>query len=115
LRAREAFIEETGKLCPSVAWGVLAAQEVVRREPGRPVTLVAVVGEQPHDDGFEIGRDALPVLAGAPDGREADRRSDIAAQQSGAEPLMREELPEHDPDRVQIGPAIELLPASLLG
>jgi hypothetical protein len=33
----------------------------------------------------------------------------------GEQPHAREDLPEHDPDRVQIGPAVELFAARLLG
>src|SRR5512140_2795097 len=112
--AREALVEKPEELGPSVASCVLAAHEVVRRDLSRPVAFRPVIGEEPHGDGLEIGWNALPVLARAPDGLERGRRFGIA-RQPRATPLEPEELPEHAPDRVQIGPRIELLATRLLG
>ena len=84
------------------------------REFGRLVALLAVIGEKSHRDGLEIGRNALLIFARTPDSMEGDRRSDLAGQTS-SKPVESEELPEHDPDRVQIGPAIEPFTPCLLG
>ena len=105
-------VEQAGEISPSVWRDVPAAHEVVRGEVGRPVARLAVVGEQPHGDSLEIGGDVLPVRARARDGPE-DRRD--VARRPGWETPVREQFPEHDPDRVQIGPAVEFPAFTLLG
>ncbi len=98
--AREALVEEADEISASVPRGVLAAPEVSRHESGGRVPLVAVVGEEPHRDGLEIGQDR-PVLARATDSRKGDCRREVAGK-PGAQPPRRKELPEHDPHRVPI-------------
>jgi hypothetical protein len=80
-KAREAFIEEADEISPSVPRDILATHEIVSGEPGRPVALLAVVGEEPHGDRLhdqslgELGCGERKVAGGAEGSRTLSRHT----------------------------------------